>query len=130
MKKDNIKSELNIIGEKTSINGDISSLGDLRVDGKIIGNVSTKLKVVIGLKSQIDGNVDGTSADISGKVTGDINIKEVLSLSATAVIDGNINSNKIIIESGAQINGRCNIGVNSGNNHEDNLQSNAEAKGE
>jgi cytoskeletal protein CcmA (bactofilin family) len=129
MKRDNTKTELNIIGEKTSINGDISSVGDLRIDGKVVGNVSTKLKVVIGVKSQIEGKVEGVNADISGKVTGDIHISEVLSLSASAVIDGDITSQKIVIESGAQINGRCNVGVNGGNKQADDIQLNAEAKG-
>jgi len=41
-------NNINLVGLGTEISGDISSNGDLRIDGTLIGNLSVKGKVVIG----------------------------------------------------------------------------------
>jgi cytoskeletal protein CcmA (bactofilin family) len=40
---------MNQFGQGTLINGDVSTEGDVRIDGKVTGNVSSKSKVVIGV---------------------------------------------------------------------------------
>lgn len=101
---------LNVIGEGTIINGDISSTGDLRVDGTIEGTVRTKAKFVLGASGRVSGNIDARNADISGTVNGNLQISEVLFLKATARINGDIETNKLIIESGGEFNGKCIMG--------------------
>lgn len=98
---------LNMVGTGTLVKGDITSDGDLRVDGKIHGNVISKSKIAIGAGAEIIGNTIARSADISGKIEGDLEIGETLFLRATAKIIGNIKTSKIIIESGAVFNGSC-----------------------
>ncbi len=98
---------LNMIGTRTLVKGDITSDGDLRVDGKIHGNVISKSKIALGASAEIIGNTIARSADISGKIDGDVEIAETLFLRATAKINGNIKTAKIIIESGAVFNGNC-----------------------
>ena len=100
-------SALNMIGTGTLLKGDITSDGDLRVDGKIHGNVISKSKIALGASAEIIGNTIARSADISGKIDGDVEIAETLFLRATAKINGNIKTAKIIIESGAVFNGNC-----------------------
>jgi len=106
-------SALNMIGVGTVITGHINSDGDLRIDGNIEGNVHTKSKIATGQTSCITGNVKARSADISGKIIGDIEISETLFLRASSKIIGNIKTGKIIIESGAEFNGKCSM-----NHHE------------
>jgi cytoskeletal protein CcmA (bactofilin family) len=48
---------INIIGVGTEINGDLSTKGDIRIDGKIVGDVTSKAKVVIGLTGEVLGNI-------------------------------------------------------------------------
>lgn len=98
---------LNMIGTGTIIKGDLSSEGDLRVDGKIEGNTVSKSKIALGPIGEIIGNVSARSADVSGKIDGDVEIAETLFLRATAKINGNIKTSKLVIESGASFNGSC-----------------------
>jgi cytoskeletal protein CcmA (bactofilin family) len=98
---------LNIIGSGTSVQGDLISEGDIRVDGNITGNVHAKSRLVVGEASVVEGNVQARHAVISGTVTGNINIAETLLLKPTAFIEGDITTDKIIIESGARFNGKC-----------------------
>lgn len=101
----------NIIGKGTILEGNIETFGNIRVEGKLIGNVKTKSKAAFGHSSQIEGNVLAQNAEIEGHVTGTVEITEVLILKATAVIDGDIVTNKLIVESGAAFNGTCKMGV-------------------
>lgn len=104
---------LNVIGEGTIIKGDITSSGDLRVDGTIEGTVNTKSKFVLGPSGKVNGNINAKNADVSGLVIGHVNINEVLYLKASARINGDIETNKLIIESGGEFNGKCVMGKTS-----------------
>ncbi|MFM2048496.1 MAG: hypothetical protein RI955_1044, partial [Bacteroidota bacterium] len=91
----------------TQIEGNISSDGDIRLDGTMKGNLFTKSKVVIGAQGSIDGNIDCESADIFGKVNGDIHVKELLFMKNTSTVDGDIFTSKLVVENGAKFNGSC-----------------------
>ncbi|MEM9325700.1 MAG: polymer-forming cytoskeletal protein [Bacteroidota bacterium] len=101
----------NIIRTGTSIEGNIETFGNIRVEGKLIGNLKTKSKAVFGQSSKIEGNVLAQNAEIEGHVSGTVEITEVLILKSTAVVDGDIITNKFIVESGAAFNGSCKMGV-------------------
>ena len=103
----------NIIGKGTIVNGDIETFGNIRVEGKIIGNIKTKSKAAFGQSSQIEGNVLAQNAEVEGNITGSLEVADVLILKSTAVVDGDILTDKLIIESGAQFNGGCKTRVKS-----------------
>ncbi|MEE3037784.1 MAG: polymer-forming cytoskeletal protein [Bacteroidota bacterium] len=102
---------VNFIGVGTKIDGEISSNGDIRVDGTLNGSIKTKGKVVIGSTGIVEGNVDAANADISGELKGAISVTELLALKATAKLDGDIVANKLAIEPGASFSGSCSMGA-------------------
>lgn len=91
----------------TSINGDLCSSSDVRVDGKVDGTVFSKGKIVVGEGASLSGNLLCNNLDIWGKMSGNIYIKDTLSIKGSAVIDGNIYVRKLQVEMGANINGSC-----------------------
>jgi cytoskeletal protein CcmA (bactofilin family) len=100
-----------IIGKGTVLEGNIETLGNIRIEGNVIGNIKCKSKVAIGDSSKIEGNVISQNAEIAGEVKGTLEISEVLILKPTALIHGDIIANKLIIESGAAFNGECKMGA-------------------
>ena len=104
-------SSNNIVGKGTIVEGNIETLGNIRIEGKVIGNVKTKSKIALGQSCQVKGDVVAQNAEISGEVNGTIEIADVLILRPTAVINGDILTNKLIVESGASLNGTCKMGV-------------------
>ena len=98
---------LNLVGEGTEITGNIISEGDIRIDGKVKGNVETRSKMVLGTNGVVEGDVSANSGDISGRIKGNLTISEVLYLKASGSIDGNISTSKMIVESGGEFNGNC-----------------------
>jgi cytoskeletal protein CcmA (bactofilin family) len=110
MGKNNVESEalcINIIASGTEIQGDIKTIGDMRIDGKLIGNFISEQKLVVGTSGNIEGTITCKDCDISGKITGNMFIKELLILKSTADIHGDISANKIVMELGAQFSGIC-----------------------
>jgi cytoskeletal protein CcmA (bactofilin family) len=101
-----------IIGAGTIIHGDIESSGDIRIDGTLIGNLSSKAKVLIGQEGIVEGDINGQQADIMGKVTGMIKIKELLQLKGKSLVSGEIYTGKLEVEPSATFNGSCHMGAN------------------
>ena len=102
---------INIIGIGTEIVGDLSTKGDIRIDGKITGTVISKAKVVIGTTGEVIGNIFSESAEISGIINVDVSSSELLFLKVTANIKGDIIANKLVVENGANITGHCQTGI-------------------
>lgn len=103
-------SSINLIGNGTTITGDINSNGDVRIDGTLKGNISISGKLVVGPSGNIEGNVTCQNADVSGKIHGKVTVTELLSLKATAKLLGDIVTTKITIEPNATFTGTCNMG--------------------
>ena len=107
---DNSNGSNNIIGEGSVLKGNLSSSGNVRLEGKVIGDLSSSSKVACGETSVVDGNVVAENAAIAGKVTGKGTVDELLILKSTASIHGDISTSNLIIESGANFNGACTMG--------------------
>ena len=101
-----------LIAAGTSLKGDITSNGDIRIDGTLQGNIHCTAKVVIGANGSVEGDISGQQADIMGKVTGTIKVKELLQLKGGSIINGNLYAGKLQIEPSANFNGQCHM--NSG----------------
>ena len=106
-----ISTSSNVIGKGTTIEGNIETSGNIRIEGKVMGNIKSRAKIALGTGSQVEGNISAQNADIEGHVKGKIDILEILVLKATAVITGDISTGKLVIEPGATFNGSCKMGA-------------------
>jgi cytoskeletal protein CcmA (bactofilin family) len=102
-----------LVSAGTTLKGDISSNSDLRIDGTVIGNVTSSSKIVIGANGSVEGNITGNQADIVGKVTGNIKTKDLLQLRGEAAIKGNLYAGKLQVEPTASFNGQCHMGASA-----------------
>ena len=106
-----MKESINTIGVGTIINGDVTSKGDIRVDGTLKGSINTSGKVVLGKEGVVEGGVVCNSADIAGTIKAKITVSELLILKETAKLTGDIVANKLSIEPGASFTGSCSMGA-------------------
>lgn len=100
---------INLIGSGTIVKGDITSNGDFRIDGTLIGSITSKSKVVIGTTGIVDGEIHCLNADFSGKIKANVKVSELLTLKSSTNLIGNINIGKLAIEPGAQFTGNCSM---------------------
>lgn len=101
-----------LISTGTTLKGDLSSNSDLRIDGTVIGNITSSSKIVIGANGVVEGDIFGTQADIVGKVSGNIRTKELLQLRGESIVTGNLFAGKLQVEPSATFNGQCHMGAN------------------
>jgi cytoskeletal protein CcmA (bactofilin family) len=100
------------IAKGTALNGNLETQGNMRIEGKITGNVICKSKLVIGDPAAlVEGNVLAQNAEIYGEVKGLVEVTDLLMLKTTAVIHGDIITNKLVVEAGAVFNGTCKMGT-------------------
>jgi len=111
MTAQDLRDSTNQIGKGTILEGNIESFGNIRIEGKVIGDIKSKSKIVLGQSSYVDGNIISQNAEVEGEVKGKVQISDVLVLKNTSVINGDIVTNKLIVESGATFNGGCKMGV-------------------
>ncbi len=104
-----------LIGAGTSMKGDITSNGDIRIDGTLSGNINCSAKVIIGANGVVEGDISGQQADILGKVTGTIKVKDLLQLKGGCEVNGNLSAAKLQIEPSATFNGECHMVAGSAN---------------
>ena len=110
MMKNNItESKPNNIVSGTTIKGEITTNGDFRIDGTLIGSINCKGKIVIGQTGTIEGEVICQNADISGKIKAQIKVEQLLTLKSTSELNGDVVTNKISVEPGAKFTGSCNM---------------------
>jgi cytoskeletal protein CcmA (bactofilin family) len=100
-----------LISSGTSLKGDVKSENDLRIDGTIHGNVYSSSKIIVGPSGFVEGNIEGSNADITGKVNGNIIVKELLQLKGESNVQGNISAVKLQIDPTAVFNGKCQMGA-------------------
>jgi cytoskeletal protein CcmA (bactofilin family) len=99
------------IAKSTLLEGNLETIGNLRLEGKLVGNIRCKAKLAMGESSVVEGNVLAQNAEIAGHVKGLLEVADLLILKSTAVIEGDISTSKIMIEVGAVFNGSCTMGA-------------------
>ena len=104
-----VSASASLIGAGTTMKGDITSNGDLRIDGTLVGNINCSARVVIGANGNVQGDIQGQQADIMGKVTGTIKVKDLLQLKGGSTVNGNLEAAKLQIEPTANFNGQCHM---------------------
>ena len=102
--------KINSIMEGTSIEGEIKSDSNIRIDGRVKGTINVRGRLIVGTSGVVEGDVTCQSSDIEGTVNGKITCADLLSLKATAKLTGDINTKKLAIEPGAIFTGNCSMG--------------------
>jgi cytoskeletal protein CcmA (bactofilin family) len=106
-----VSSSSNIIGKGTVITGHVETTSNIRIEGKVVGDIKTKAKVVLGESCQIEGDVIAQNAEIAGTISGIVEVVDLLVLKSSAHVKGDIIAGKLSVEPGAVFNGACKMGI-------------------
>ena len=100
------RDEKTIIGEHISIEGSIGGEENLEIEGSMKGNIDLeKHNFRVGLKGQVEGEVNARNVSISGEFKGNIKSHEKVEITREADFYGEIKAKSISIEDGAYIKG-------------------------
>lgn len=93
-----------VLGSDLRITGEITTTGSVEVLGEIDGNI-TAHGLIIGAEGRVTGSVTADTVEVRGKLDGKIAC-ESFTLRSSAQVKADITTNAVVIESGAQIEGR------------------------
>jgi cytoskeletal protein CcmA (bactofilin family) len=99
-----------LIGAGTTIEGDITFTGGLRVDGRVRGNVvasdGKSGTLVLSEQAQIEGEVRVSHVVINGTLVGPIHAAEYIELQSKANVTGDVYYKSLEVQVGAVLQGR------------------------
>jgi cytoskeletal protein CcmA (bactofilin family) len=99
-----------LIGAGTTIEGDITFTGGLRVDGRIRGNVvasdGKSGTLVLSEQAQIEGEVRVSHVVINGTLVGPVHAAEYIELQPKANVTGDVYYKSLEMQLGAVVQGR------------------------
>ena len=94
-----------LIGLNSLFRGDLSTKGEVRIEGIIHGLVNAD-SVVLGQAATVRGDITAKKIIVEGKVEGNLKAKEIIEVKSTGKVLGEIFTNKISIMEGGVINGK------------------------
>lgn len=107
----------NVLNSDVSVVGILRFTDDLLVDGSVEGEITSDGELTVGANAIITAGeknkiaVRTKSAIIHGRVTGDIVVTDRVELAATAELVGDVTAAKISIQEGAVFIGHCMVGA-------------------
>jgi len=104
--KNDIVKELNMISAGTVIEGKVRSQGSVRIDGKVIGEVSATETLAVGVSGDIEGNVSAKNITVGGKVRGAVSALEKIVFESKSVVRGDIRAARLVIDEGCMFDGK------------------------
>ena len=108
---DHILGKTNRIVEGTSISGNIDTKADFRLDGKLVGNINSEGKSVIGPTGEVQGDIVCKSIDIEGRFAGKLIAEGMLNVKLKAHITGEVTVGKLAVEPGAKFEASCEMRI-------------------
>jgi cytoskeletal protein CcmA (bactofilin family) len=98
-----------LIGEGTTIRGEVSFTEGLRIDGEIVGDVSGVGEgpsiLVISEKARVTGKVKAGHVIVNGEINGPVESTDLLELQPRARITGDVRYEVLEMHQGATIDG-------------------------
>ena len=99
------KSVSTIIGADTIIGGSVTTENSIRIDGSIVGGLTSKGTVILAPTGKVTGNIVADYLVVAGTIEGDMWIKERAEFENTANVNGDITTTRLIIDEDAQFHG-------------------------
>jgi cytoskeletal protein CcmA (bactofilin family) len=93
-----------VLGADLKITGEITTTGSVEVLGEIDGNI-TAHGLIIGQEGRVKGSVQAQTVEVKGKLDGKVAC-ESFTLRSSARVKADITTAGVVIESGAEIEGR------------------------
>lgn len=97
-----------LYGAQTTVKGNTTFSGGLRVDGQVKGNITAEddddSTLVLSEHAEVVGNVKVAHLTVAGKLKGKVSCSQRIELLPTADVSGELHYNEIDIAQGATVN--------------------------
>ncbi|MBU9712343.1 bactofilin family protein [Evansella tamaricis] len=95
-----------VIGELTTVEGNLNVESSIRIDGKVYGEVICSGDVTVGKDGYVERNLKARNLFIAGKVCGDVEVENKVHILETGFFEGSATMSTIVIEENGQFQGK------------------------
>jgi cytoskeletal protein CcmA (bactofilin family) len=100
-------TDVNLIGVGTTVEGKITSNGSVRIDGKLLGDVTAAENLFVGETGEVEGLLNARNVTIGGKIKGSITAVDKIIFESKSEVRAEIKAAKLIIDEGSKFDGKC-----------------------
>ncbi|MBM3513817.1 MAG: polymer-forming cytoskeletal protein [Alphaproteobacteria bacterium] len=99
------KAVPSIVSAALAIEGNMTSAGEIQIDGLVNGDIRCKA-LIVGITGSVNGEVVAQTVRLHGAIKGMVRAKSVF-LASTARMAGDVEHESLAIEPGAYLEGHC-----------------------
>lgn len=103
--KRSVRAAPSIISADMTVKGTIEATGDIQIDGKVEGDVTTG-SLTIGEKAVVNGEIAADEVIIRGHIIGSVRGRKI-QLCSTSHVEGDVLHQALAVETGAFFEGNC-----------------------
>ena len=100
----NVPGGRTVLAADIRLSGDLSSSGTVEILGEASGDITAQT-LIVGAEGLVKGSVSAEAVEVRGTLDGKVSCLS-FTLRSSAVVTAEVNYDLLIIESGAQIDGR------------------------
>jgi len=90
-----------VLSNDVEIRGSIKFQTELRIDGKVEGEINSEGVLTVGENANINGEIKAKAVTVYGKVQGNITAVERCELKSKSTLQGDLHAARLLIEDGA-----------------------------
>ncbi|MCX8111743.1 MAG: polymer-forming cytoskeletal protein [Bacteroidia bacterium] len=105
-----LEKALSLLGEGSHTNGDLSTPGNLRIEGSFQGKIKVEGRLVIAPSAEVKGTIQAGQVHVAGRFSGEILADESIEIAPTAHVQGQIRTRRLECERGAVLQVHCLVG--------------------
>ena len=102
----------NVLSSDVEIKGNLKFSGELTLEGKLEGEISTDGILHLGETGTVNGNLNVNSIIIRGKINGNVVAKDKIEIKSKAEVFGDVRAAKLVIEEGVTFVGKTEVNPN------------------
>src|SRR5438132_9129731 len=91
----------NVLSSDVEIKGTVTCREELRIDGRVEGEINSDGVLTIGNNAVIRGDIKAKSITVCGKVYGNITAADRCELKSQATLQGDLQTARVVVEEGA-----------------------------
>lgn len=100
---------MNLIAKGAAIEGTLMIEGDLKVEGKVVGDIVALGNIMLEDGGLIEGNIKANALIVSGVFKGNAEVSGECLVSSTGSVEGDLVINILNVNAGAQVSGNISM---------------------
>ncbi len=102
------------LGADDVLQGRLEVQGDLKIAGKVEGELRATGNVTIDSSASVQASIEGANVSVRGQVTGSITARRRLTLGGKGRLNGDVMVGRLTVEDGATLNGNVTMSQEKG----------------